>query len=57
MGEDMVQQQLFSFFMEEGYQQIPSNLPEFTLYFLMENNNIRDNHQEYLGKKSYLCKN
>ena len=34
----MVQQQLFSFFMEEGYQQIPSNLPEFTLYFLMENN-------------------
>lgn len=38
MGDNMVGQQLDNFLSGEGYAKIPSNLPEFTIYFHPENN-------------------
>ena len=37
----MVEQQLDDFLTKEGYTKIPSNLPEFVLYFQMENNYVK----------------
>lgn len=40
----MVKQQLDDFLDREGYTRIPSNLPEFTIYFHMENNYVNVLH-------------
>lgn len=40
----MVKQQLDDFLDREGYTKIPSNLPEFTIYFHMENNCVNVLH-------------
>lgn len=40
----MLEQQLEYFLAEEGYAKIPSNLPEFTIYYRMENNYVNVFH-------------
>lgn len=40
----MVEQQIDHFLMTEGYTKIPSNLPEFTVYFRMENHYVNVFH-------------
>jgi rhomboid protease GluP len=40
----MVKEQLEHFLTGEGYNKIPSNLPEFTIYFHMENNYVNVFH-------------
>ena len=50
----MVQQQLADFLMEEGYREVPSSLPEFTIYFLMENNYVNVLHVISYQKNMYI---
>ncbi len=40
----MVKKQLEYYFTEEGYHKIPSNLPEFTIFFHLENNYVNVFH-------------
>lgn len=40
----MLEQRLEYFLAEEGYTKIPSNLPEFTIYYRMENNYVNVFH-------------
>lgn len=56
----MVEVQLGEFLAEEGYLKIPSNLPEFTIYFRMENNYVNVFHvinyrqNLYISEDQYL---
>ena len=50
----MVQEQLADFLMEEGYREVPSNLLEFTIYFLMENNYVNVLHVISYQKNMYI---
>ena len=56
----MVERQLNEFFTGEGYTGIPSNLPEFSIYFHMENNYVNVFHviqyrqNLYISKDQYL---
>lgn len=40
----MIGEQIGSFFVEQGYTKLPSNLPEFTIYYQMENNYVNVIH-------------
>lgn len=40
----MIKKQLEDYFTEEGYNKIPSNLPEFTIFFHLENNYVNVFH-------------
>ena len=50
----MVERQLDEFFTEEGYVGIPSNLPEFTIYFRMENSYVNVFHVVNYRKNLYI---
>lgn len=56
----MLKQQLEFFLAEEGYAKIPSNLPEFTIYYQMENNYVNVFHvidyrqNIYISEDQYL---
>lgn len=50
----MVEQQLGNFLIEEGYSKIPSNLPEFTIYFRPENNYVNVFHVIDYQKNLYI---
>ncbi len=56
----MLKQQLEFFLEEEGYAKIPSNLPEFTIYYQMENNYVNVFHvidyrqNIYISEDQYL---
>lgn len=56
----MIEEQLGEFFAEEGYTKIPSNLPEFTIYFRRENNYVNVFHvinyrqNLYISEDQYL---
>ena len=43
-GDSMTEQQIGNFLTQEGYTRIPSNLPEFTIYYRMENNYVNVFH-------------
>lgn len=56
----MVKEQLENFLAEQGYNKIPSNLPEFTIYFFMENNYVNVFHiidyknELYMSEDQYI---
>lgn len=56
----MVKEQLEHFLTEEGYNKIPSNLPEFTIYFQLENNYVNVFHiidyrnELYISEDQYI---
>ena len=50
----MLRQRLEDFLTEEGYMKIPSNLPEFTIYFRMENNYVNVFHVIDYKKNLYI---
>ena len=50
----MIEEQLGRFLAEEGYTMIPSNLPEFTIYFRMENNYVNVFHVISYQKNLYI---
>ena len=52
----MVERQLNEFFAEEGYVGIPSNLPEFTIYFQMEHTYVNVFHVVYYRSNLYISK-
>ena len=52
----MVERQLNEFFEEEGYVGIPSNLPEFTIYFRMENAYVNVFHVVNYRQNLYISK-
>lgn len=52
----MVERQLNEFFIEEGYIGIPSNLPEFIIYYQMENTYVNVFHVIYYRKNLYISK-
>ena len=54
MGDNMVEQQLDIFLSGEGYTKIPSNLPEFTIYFHPENNYMNVFHVINYRKDLYI---
>lgn len=52
----MVEWQLDEFLVEEGYTSIPSNLPEFIIYFQIENNYVNVFHVIYYRQNLYISK-
>ncbi len=50
----MVKNQLEDYFTEEGYNKIPSNLPEFTNFFRLENNYVNVFHVIDYRKDLYI---
>jgi Uncharacterized membrane protein (homolog of Drosophila rhomboid) len=52
----MVERQLDKFFAEEGYVGIPSNLPEFTIYFQMEPTYVNVFHVVFYRSDLYISK-
>lgn len=50
----MVEQQLSNFLTAEGYEKIPSNLPEFTIYFRLENQYVNVFHVIDCRKNLYI---
>lgn len=50
----MVEQQIHDFLIAEGYTKIPSNLPEFTIYFRMENSYVNVFHVIDCQRNLYL---
>lgn len=52
----MVEQQLDDFMAEEGYTKVPSNLPEFTFYFHIENSYVNVFRMIYYEKNLYITK-
>lgn len=53
---NMVQRQLEEFFSKEGYVNIPSNLPEFTIFFRTENTCVNVFHVIYCREDLHISK-